>query len=132
MNRSAAAIVSLIALGLSSVACGSIPKKTIEFEAISVDTEQPLPAMVVVNGEWASASENKQFLNVKGSGSLRLTIAFPSPQVMVTVAPLQTDLDTGEVIGIPQRIEDAKGHMTESRELRFTDPAYQLFILEPR
>ncbi len=115
---------SLLALG----ACGSIPTRTFEFDAISVD-EQPRPCLIVVNDKWAEAFANKQFVNVADDDTLKLPIAFPTSEVTITVAPLKMQNGQPNEPKSRKEARDSSGFMDEVRALQITDPKRVLFIL---
>lgn len=120
--------VSVLTL-LVLTACGSIPTRTFEFEAIDVG-DNPRACMIVVNDDWVGAAAKKQFVNVTGDDVLSLTIPFPSPEVEVTVAPMQiTGSGEPRVPKSRKEARDTSGFADEVRKLLMTDPKRVLFIL---
>lgn len=120
---------SSLSLLLATAACGSIPTKTFDFDAIDVG-ENPRPCLVVVGDDWVAAAEKNQFVNVEGDDQLTLTLPFASSEVEVTMAPVL--VESGKVTRVPKSRKEARdysGFMDESRRLILTDPRRQLFIL---
>ncbi|MBL8755964.1 MAG: hypothetical protein JNK15_21895 [Planctomycetes bacterium] len=110
-------------------ACGSIPTKAFEFDAIDT-AEQPRPCLVVVNDDWVGAAEKNQFVNVDGDDALRLEIPFTAAEIEVTIAPVL--VESGKVTRVPKTRKEARdysGFMDDTRRLRLLDPMRQLFIL---
>lgn len=119
--------LSLLSL-LALTACGSIPVRTFEFDAISTD-DQPRPCLIVVNDDWVGAAERKQFVNVAGDDVLSLPISFPSPEVQITVAPMKMSGGQPSVPKSRKEARDTSNYMDEVRPLVITDPKRVLFIL---
>jgi len=114
---------------LTLAACGGIPTKTFEFDAIDVN-EQPRPCLVVVNDDWVTAAEKNQYVNVDSDDVLSLNLAFPTSEVEVIMAPVI--VEGGKVTRIPKSRKEARdysGFTDESRRLIMTDVKRQLFIL---
>lgn len=114
---------------LAVAACGSIPAREFEFDAIDVG-EKPLTCLVVVNDDWVGAAEKKQFVNLDGHSPLVMKIEFPSSEVEVTMAPVGTE--GGKVTRVPKSRSEARdysGFQDESRRLRLGFPRRMLFIL---
>lgn len=120
---------SLSAL-LCLTACGSIPSREFEFDAIDV-SENPRPCLVVLNDDWASAADKNQFVNVTDDNSLVLKIEFPkAPEVEVTMAPIQ--VADGKPTRVPKSRKEARdysGFVDEVRKVQLTDPRRVFFIL---
>lgn len=119
--------VSLLALA-TLTACGSVPMRSFEFDAISID-EQPRPALIVVNDDWVGAAERKQFVNVDGDDVLTIPISFQSPEVEITIAPVKMVGGQPNVPKSRKEARDASGFMDEVRKVMLTDPKRVLFIL---
>ncbi len=120
--------LSLLVL-LACTACGSIPSRQFEFDAIDVG-ENPRPCLVVVNDDWVTAAEKNQFVNLAGDDSLSLTIEFRSSEVEVIMAPILTE--GGKPTRVPKSRKEARDYsnfMDEPRKLQFNDPRRVLFIL---
>jgi len=123
-----------LALPVVLVACGSVPTRTFEFSAM--DTHQnPVPALVVVGDDWASAVEHNQLVNVKKSDDvLPLKIPFERGEVSVTVVPVKAD-ENGKLLVVPRSRQDTSEYVIDvprganPRLLRLTDPTRQMFIL---
>ncbi len=116
-------------LALAAAACGSIPTREFEFDAIDVG-ERPLTCLVVVNDDWVGAAEKNQFVNVDGHNPLVMKVEFPSSEVEVTMAPVGTD--SGKVTRVPKSRSEARsysGFVDESRRLKMGFPRKMLFIL---
>jgi hypothetical protein len=113
------------------VACGSIPTRTFQFDAIDVE-EKPLPCVVVVNDKWEDAARAQHFVNVGKGKTLALTLTFDHPEVEVTVAPVALNPDTGVVEHVPRDRTDKSDYIAEPRTLTMDDPKKQLFILQHR
>lgn len=121
----------LISLSLlfATAACGSIPTQQFTFDAIDTG-ENPRPCMLVVNDDWPAAAEKNQYLNVESDDTLTLTIAFPSSEVEVTMAPVI--VENGKVTRVPKSRKEARdysGFNDEPRRLKLRDPKLQLFIM---
>lgn len=119
---------ALLAL-LACTACGSVPSRDFEFDAIDVG-ENPLRCLVVVNDDWVGAEQKNQFVNVAGDDVLTLKIEFRTSEVEVIMAPVQ--VNNGKVTKVPRSRKEARefsGFMDDSRKLLFTDPKRVLFIL---
>jgi len=112
-----------------AAACGSVPTKTFEFDAIDAG-ETARPCLVVVNDDWATAAEKNYYVNVGGDDTLNLEISFPVSEVEVTIAPVL--VESGKVTRVPKSRKEAReytGFTDDTRRLRLTDPRRQLFIL---
>lgn len=110
-------------------ACGSVPTRTFQFDAITVE-EQPLPCIVVVGDDWVGAAERHQFVNVdKKDDWLSLPVKFDRPEIEVTVAAVEVNPDTGKPERVPRSRMDRSDYIAEPRRLQLTDPEKQLFIL---
>jgi hypothetical protein len=121
-----------LSLLAATAACGSIPTKTFEFDAIDAG-EVPRPCLIVVNDDWATAAEKNHYVNVDGDDALQLEIAFPVSEVEVTIAPVL--VESGKVTRVPKSRKEARdytGFTDDTRRLRLTDPRRQLFILTRR
>ncbi len=121
-------VLSLSVL-FAMTACGGIPTKTFEFDAIDTG-ENPRPCLVVVNDDWVAAAEKNQYVNVERDDALQLVLSFPSSEVEVTVAPVI--VENGKVARVPKTRKEARDYslfVDESRRLLITDPRRQLFIL---
>lgn len=120
---------SLLAL-LCLTACGSIPTREFEFDAIDVN-ENARPCLVVINDDWARAAERDQYVNLTDDNSLVLTIEFPkAPEVEVTMAPIL--VADGKVQRVPKSRREARdfsGFVEEVRKVQLTDPRRVFFIL---
>ena len=120
---------SLSAL-LCLTACGSIPSREFEFDAIDVN-ENARPCLVVLNDDWASANENQQYVNLTSDNSLVLKIEFPkAPEVEITMAPVL--VADGKVQRVPKSRREARdfsGFVEEVRKVQLTDPRKVFFIL---
>lgn len=117
-----------LALLPAFAACGAIPTKQFTFRAIDAG-ENPRPCMVVVDDDWPAAAEKEQFVHVTGD-ELKLTLPFRSSEIEITVAPVM--VENGKVTRVPKSRKEAvdySGFKEETRRLRITDPALQLFIL---
>ena len=119
--------VSLLAL-VTLTACGSIPTRDFEFDAMDVG-ENPRPCMVVINDDWVGAEARKQFVNVTSDDVLTLNIAFPSPSVEVTMAPMLMINGQPKVPKSRKEARDSSGFMEDVRRVERTDPKRVLFIL---
>jgi hypothetical protein len=127
MNAIRCSLFSLTAL--LATACGSVPKRSFQFDAIDVE-ETPRPCLVVVNDDWIGAAERNQVVNVAGDDALAVELEFRSSEVEVTMAPVL--VEGGKVQRMPKSRKEARdysGFMEETRRLMFTDPDRQLFIL---
>lgn len=121
--------LSLLLPAFVATACGSIPTRTFEFDALD-PAENLRPCLIVINDDWIGAAEKNQVVNVAGDDTLTLTLEFKSAEVEVTVAPLTVEGNT--VRRMPTSRRDATADSTfrdEVRRLRLTDPQRQLFIL---
>jgi hypothetical protein len=121
-------LVAMLALG-ALAACGSVPKRSFEFEVIDTN-ERPVPALIVIGDGWQEAADNGQYVNVTGDDSKVLEIAFPTKEITVTIAPVV--VKDGKVERIPRTGAEAKtfsGYRDESRGLRASDHSRMLFIL---
>lgn len=120
----------LSSFGLAMLAaCGGVPKQRFVFDAIDV-SEGPRPCLVVVNDDWTTAAEKGHVVNVANDDELTLEIAFPSPEVVVTIAPVL--VENGQITRMPKSRKEARdysGFVEELRNLRLRDPSRQLFIL---
>lgn len=113
-------------------ACGSVPTRTFQFDAIDVE-EKPLPALVVVGDDWIGAAERQQFVNLdKNDSSLTLELKFDRAEVDVTVAAVQVDPDTGKPTKVPKSRGEPNEFVAEPRRVQITDPQMQMFILPRR
>lgn len=115
-------------------ACGSVPTRTFQIEAIDVD-ERPVPCIVVVGDDWAGAAERNQYVNVGSDDTLALKLAFDRAEVDIIVAAVPVDTATGKPRMSPKsRTEstEATGFLADVRRIRFTDPERNLFILRKR
>lgn len=122
-------LVLSVSMLLAATACGGIPTKAFEFDAIDVD-ERPRPCLVVVNDDWVAAAEKSQYVNVTDDDSLQLVLPFSSSEVEVIMAPVM--VESGKVTRVPKSRKEARdysGYMDESRRLIMTDTKRQLFIL---
>jgi hypothetical protein len=121
--------LSLSAL-LGFTACGSIPSREFEFDAIDV-SENPRPCLVVLNDDWTAAAEKNQYVNLAGDDALVLKIEFPkTPEVEVTMAPIQ--VADGKPTRVPKSRKEARdysGFVEEVRKVQLTDPRRVFFIL---
>lgn len=121
-----------LAACIGMTACGAIPKKTFEFDAI--DLEEGKRACLVVVGDssesWSTAITQKQVMNLGEVGALRVEIPFATNEVVVHLWPL------GEDGTVPKSPGDARNMVSDfkrqERRLRLTDPTRQLFILDPK
>lgn len=121
-------LLSSFALAILT-ACGGVPKQRFVFDAIDV-SEGPRPCLVVVNDDWATAAEKGQLVNVASDDDLTIEIPFPSPEVVVTIAPVM--VENGQVARMPKSRKEARdysGFVEELRTLQLRDPSRQLFIL---
>ncbi len=124
-------VLTLLAC-IGMTACGAIPTKTFEFDAI--DLEEAKRACLVVVGDdgesWNTAITQKQVMNLDEVGVLRLEIPFTKREVVVHLWPL------GENGVVPKSPGDARNMVSDykrqERRLRLTDPGQQLFILNPK
>lgn len=123
--------VLLLGVAASFAACGSVPTRTFQIDAIDVD-EKPVPCLVVIGDDWSGAAEHNQLVNVAGDDTLALTVAFARPEVDIIVAAVPVDPATGKPRKFPKsRTEstDATGFLADARRIRLTDPERNLFIL---
>lgn len=119
----------LLAAPALLTACGSVPTRTFQFDAVS-DAGTPLPALVVVGDDWVGAAQNRQFVNIAHKDdTLPLKVAFDRAEVQVTVAAIEVNPDTGEPERIPRSRMDRSDYKAEPRQLQLRDPLKQLFIL---
>jgi hypothetical protein len=110
-------------------ACGSVPTRTFQFDAITVD-EKPLPCLVVIGDDWVGAAERHQMINVEGKDDvLNVTLKFDRAEVDVTVAAVEVNPDTLKPERIPRSRMDRSDFIAEPRKIRLTDPQTQMFIL---
>jgi hypothetical protein len=114
-------------------ACGSIPTKTFEIDAID-DEEKPVPAIVVVGEDWVGAADRHQFVNVDNKDDrLPLKLSFEHGDVEITVAEILVDPDTGKPTRVPRsRSDPSKYLVPDPRRLRATDPTVELFMFTRR
>jgi hypothetical protein len=117
------------AVPLLGAACGSIPTKSFEFDAIDSELQQAVPCLVVIDDDWDDAERKKRFVNVGSDGTLKLSIPFERPVVDVTVAAVGLHPESGEPLNVPHSRESSHGYHAEPRRLRIDDPTFQLFIL---
>ena len=129
MNRSNSRILrSAVATFacLAVTACGSIPTKTFEFQAINVQ-EVKCPCMIVIEDDWDTAISKKQVFDASKMEIYRLEIPFPKKQVKVRAVPLRSDGNVpksrGDLRNNPSR------YAQQNRDLQLTDPTRQLFVL---
>ncbi|MFN3241658.1 MAG: hypothetical protein ACE37K_09120 [Planctomycetota bacterium] len=111
-------------------ACGSVPKKTFVFDAITLE-ERAHPCLIVIDDEWDKAAENNQVVNMNGDDELKVTVEFRASEIEVTVAPLAPGSNVmprsrSEAIQMSQFMDDMP------RRLRMDDPAKHLFVLQPK
>jgi len=111
-------------------ACGSVPKKTFVFDAITIE-ERAHPCLIVIDDEWDKAAENNQVVNMGGDDELKVTVEFRSAEIEVTVAPLAPGSNVmprsrSEAIQMSQFMDDMP------RRLRMDDPQQHLFVLQPK
>jgi hypothetical protein len=118
------AILMLAALA----ACGSVPKRTFQFQTIDTN-EQPLSCLVVVGDDWDRAAERGQVTTDKEP--LRVEIVFDQPSVDVTVMQVAVG-DDGKMLAPPRSRSSPSDYRTQVRPLGPNDPPDQLFILERR
>lgn len=121
-------VLSLSVL-LAMTACGGIPTKKFEFDAMDVN-EQPRPCLVVVEGDWVAAAEKNQYVNVNDDDVLTLDLPFRASEIEITMAPVI--VENGKVTRVPKSRKEASdysGFVDESRRLLITDPKRQLFFL---
>ncbi|HEX6812492.1 MAG TPA: hypothetical protein VF384_12780 [Planctomycetota bacterium] len=115
---------------LACTACGSIPTREFEFDAIDV-SENARPCLVVLNDDWTTAAEKERFVNLAGDDSLVINIEFPKgPEFEVTMAPVL--VVDGKVPRVPKSRKEARdysGYVEEVRRVRLTDPRKVLCIL---
>ncbi len=122
-------LLSLSLLG-ATAACGSIPTKSFEFDAIDAG-ESPRPCLIVVNDDWVTAAEKNHFVNVDDDNALVIEMPFPTAEVEVTLAPVL--VESGKVTRVPKSRKEARdysGFADDTRRLRLTDPRRQLFIVQ--
>src|SRR5262245_3737044 len=118
-----------VSMLLAATACGGIPTRTFEFDAIDAE-ERPRPCLVVVNDDWVAAAEKSQYGNVPEDDAPPLVLTFPSSEVEFIMAPVM--VESGKVTRVPKSRKEARdysGYMDESRRLILTDTKRQFFIL---
>jgi len=112
-------------------ACSGVPTRTFQIDAIDVE-DQPVPCLVVVDGDWTAAIERNQVVNIGSTESLPLKVEFHRPEVNIMVAPVPIDPTTGELVRLPKSREESRA-MTEflsgDRDVMLTDQQRTLFIL---
>ncbi|MBZ0153934.1 MAG: hypothetical protein K8J09_20605 [Planctomycetes bacterium] len=114
---------------LFTAACSGFPKKQFEFDAIDA-TENPRPALIVIDDDWEGAREKNQVVNVAGDDTLPLTIEFKNSEIEVTVAPLLVEGDAVQRWPMSRKeATEHSGFKDETRRLRLNDPTRELFIL---
>jgi len=122
--------IQLTACALAAVAmtaCGSVPKRKFTFDVIDT-SEQPLPAMIIVENQWSEAAGDKQFVNVTGDNTLELELTFKSKRVLVTAVPIAAE--DGKPTDVPQNERQVRDFKPGRREVELRDAQKQLFILE--
>jgi hypothetical protein len=119
-------------LGLSlATACSGVPTRTFQIDAIDVE-DQPVPCLVVVDGDWTAAIEKKQLVNIGSAESLPLKIEFHRPEVNIMVAPVPIDPNTGEYVRLPKSREESRAmtdFLSGDRDVKLIDQQRTLFIL---
>lgn len=113
-----------------ATACAGVPTRTFQIDAVDVE-DQPVPCLVVVDGNWAQAAEKGQLVNVDGKRPLAVTVAFPRPEANIVVAAVPLDAQ-GKPEKLPKSREESKAlteFLSDYRDVRLTDPERTLFIL---
>ncbi|MBL8724202.1 MAG: hypothetical protein JNK49_09155 [Planctomycetes bacterium] len=120
----------LLAACAFATACSGVPTRTFQIDAIDVE-DQPVPCIVVVDGDWAQAAERGQVVNIDGKRPLAVTVAFPRPEANIIVAAVPVDA-AGKPEKLPKSREESRAlteFLSDYRDVRLTDPDRTLFIL---
>lgn len=127
-----ARFVFLSVCAAALTACGGVPTRRFQFDAMDVE-EKPLPAMIVIGDDWLGAAERQQFVNLDNRDStLALDVTFDRGEIEITVAAVPVHPDTGKPQRVPKSRSEPNEFVAEPRRLRLTDPEVQLFILPRR
>lgn len=112
---------SLFSLGLvaSLAACGSIPKKTFDVQAIDFDGNR-VPCLVVVDRDFKEAVEAQRYTDCE------VTVEFRKPRMNIQVVPATRNA-SGVIVTPDQGA--MRPFYEEMREVQITDPRKHLFIL---
>lgn len=126
-------VFAALAAGVLATACSSVPTRTFTFDAINA-SEEPQPALVVVDGDWDKAWEGNQVVNVQADDALTLTIPFASAEVDITVVPLTVvtkggNKEAGSQVRSRKEATDKAGMTDDVRNLQIRDPQLQMFVL---
>lgn len=101
--------------------CGSIPTRDFEIRAVNTEGRK-VPCLIVVDGKWPMKGETENFTDSS------VTIAFRRPEMRVLVKPARVNAE-GKIVKTPGELDPAP-YKTSARDVRFTDPKVQLFIVE--
>lgn len=130
MNAATKTLLTFVGCA-AMTACGSVPKKTFVFDAITIE-ERAHPCLIVIDDEWDTAADKNQVVNANGGDDqLSVTVEFRNSEVEVTVAPLAPGSNVlprsrSEAIQMSRFVDDLP------RRLRIDDPKKHLFVLQPK
>lgn len=116
-------------------ACAGVPTRTFQIDAVDVE-DQPVACLIVVDGDWTTAIEQNQIVNLDGKDVLPVTVEFHNPIVMLTAAPVPIDRNTGKPSKLPRSRDESKAltdYLCDVRDdLRITDPDRVMFIVRAK